>query len=52
MRQAQRTTFLKPDPALAIEHYSYSSVEHYITKFNRYTSIEAKAPAQAKACPE
>ena len=29
------------DPNLAIEHFSYESVEHYIEKLNRYTSTEA-----------
>ena len=30
-----------PDPELAIEHYSYRSLSHYVEKFNRYTSTEA-----------
>ncbi len=34
------------DPNLGIEHYSYLSIEHYVEKFNRYTSTEA---AQLKA---
>ncbi len=33
---------LPPDPALAIEHYSYRSIEHYVEKFNRYTTTEAQ----------
>ena len=32
---------LPPDPELAIKHYSYRSVKHYIDKFNGYTSTEA-----------
>lgn len=35
------TLQLPPDPNLAIEHFSYRSVEHYIEKFNRYTTTEA-----------
>lgn len=31
---------LPPDPALAIDHYSYASLAHYVEKFNRYTSTE------------
>jgi glycosyltransferase involved in cell wall biosynthesis len=31
-----------PDPELAIDHFSYSSIEHYIEKLNRYTSTEAQ----------
>lgn len=34
--------YLPPDPNLGIEHYSYDSVEHYLTKFNRYTSTESQ----------
>ena len=34
--------FLPPDPNLAIQHYSYLSVEHYLAKLNRYTSTEAQ----------
>jgi glycosyltransferase involved in cell wall biosynthesis len=33
--------YLPPDPNLGIEHFSYSSVEHYLDKFNRYTSTES-----------
>ena len=36
-----RTRFLPSDPNLAIAHFSYRSVEHYLEKFNRYTSTEA-----------
>lgn len=32
---------LTPDPSLAIDHYSYRSVEHYVEKLNRYTSTES-----------
>jgi hypothetical protein len=32
---------LPPDPELAIEHFSYRSIEQYVDKFNRYTSTEA-----------
>lgn len=37
---------LPPDPELAIEHFSYHSIEHYLEKFNRYTSTEAGYLAQ------
>ena len=30
-----------PDPELAVPHYSFRDLEHYVTKFNRYTSTEA-----------
>ncbi len=30
-----------PDPELAIPHFSSRSLEHYVAKFNRYTSTEA-----------
>ena len=43
------------EPDLAIEHYSYRSVEHYVEKFNRYTSTEARQLAsqgQAFECSE
>ncbi len=33
------------DPALAIDHFSYESIEHYVEKFNRYTSGEAQNQA-------
>lgn len=36
-----RTNRLSPDPRIAIDHFSYESVEHYIEKLNRYTSTEA-----------
>ncbi len=32
---------LPPHPDLAIEHFSYRSIEQYVEKFNRYTSTEA-----------
>ncbi|MCH7725476.1 MAG: glycosyltransferase family 2 protein, partial [Planctomycetes bacterium] len=35
------------DPNLAIEHFSYLSIEHYVEKFNRYTSVEAIQLADA-----
>ena len=31
-----------PDPQLAIDHFSYNSIEHYIEKLNRYTTTEAR----------
>jgi len=37
---------LPPDPELAIEHYSYKSLEHYLEKCNRYTSTEARNLAE------
>jgi glycosyltransferase involved in cell wall biosynthesis/Tfp pilus assembly protein PilF len=36
-----RQVVVAPDPRLGIEHFSYRSVEHYISKFNAYTSTEA-----------
>ncbi len=39
--------YLPPDPNLGIEHYSYDSIEHYLEKFNRYTSTEAQQFKQA-----
>lgn len=36
-----REVRLPPDPALGVNHFSYLSIEHYIEKFNRYTSTEA-----------
>jgi len=36
-----REVRLPPDPEVAIEHFSYESIEQYIEKFNRYTSTEA-----------
>ena len=32
---------IAPDPNLGIEHFSYVSIEHYLDKVNRYTSVEA-----------
>ena len=32
---------LPPHPDLAIEHFSYRSINQYVEKFNRYTSTEA-----------
>ena len=36
-----RELALAADENLAIDHFSYASVEHYLEKFNRYTSTEA-----------
>jgi glycosyltransferase involved in cell wall biosynthesis len=36
-----RELALAADERLAIDHFSYTSVEHYLEKFNRYTSTEA-----------
>ncbi|HUG67900.1 MAG TPA: glycosyltransferase [Pirellulaceae bacterium] len=33
---------LPPDPELGIEHFSYRDIEHYLEKFNRYTSVESQ----------
>lgn len=38
---------LPPDPAIGVDHFSYESIEHYIEKFNRYTSTEAQQLSQA-----
>ncbi len=42
---------IPPDPELAIEHFSYRSIEHYLEKFNRYTSTEAKYLAEQGFLP-
>lgn len=36
-----RQIMLPADPERSVEHFSYRSVEHYIEKFNQYTSTEA-----------
>lgn len=36
-----RQARIQPDPQLAIDHYSYQSLDHYLEKLNRYTSTEA-----------
>lgn len=41
-----RTMYTPADRNLAIEHFSYRDVEHYIEKLNRYTSTEAKQFAE------
>ena len=33
---------IPPDPELGIEHFSYRDIEHYLEKFNRYTSVESQ----------
>ena len=42
---------LPPDPEIGIDHYSYASIEHYLEKFNRYTSTEAMNLAERGAQP-
>lgn len=37
---------LTPDESLAITHHSYSSVEDYITRLNRYTTVQSKSLIQ------
>jgi glycosyltransferase involved in cell wall biosynthesis len=37
-----RQVRLAPDPNMAIEHFSYRDIAHYLEKLNRYTSTEAK----------
>ena len=37
-----RSIKLAPDPAIGVDHYSYSSIEHYLEKLNRYTTTEAQ----------
>lgn len=39
---AGRELRFPPSPTTAIPHYSFRSLEHYVTKFNRYTTVEAK----------
>ena len=36
-----RHLLVPPDPELGVDHYGYRSIEHYIEKFNRYTTTEA-----------
>ncbi len=44
-----REVRLPPDPELAIEHFSYRSIEHYLEKFNRYTTVESQTLAEQGA---
>lgn len=37
---------IAPDPEIAVDHFSYNSIEHYLEKLNRYTSTEAKQLAE------
>lgn len=37
---------LGADPDLAIDHFSYESIEHYVAKLNRYTTTESWQLAQ------
>jgi len=37
-----RQYVIPADPALAVDHFSYESLEHYLQKFNAYTTTEAK----------
>jgi glycosyltransferase involved in cell wall biosynthesis len=37
-----RTRFLPADPETAVDHFSYRDIEHYLDKFNPYTSTEAQ----------
>ena len=41
-----------PDPNLGVDHFSYESVDHYIEKFNRYTSTEALQLKDAGQSPD
>jgi glycosyltransferase involved in cell wall biosynthesis/Flp pilus assembly protein TadD len=36
-----RQAVFPPDPSLAIEHFSYRSIDHYVAKMNAYTLAEA-----------
>lgn len=38
-----------PDPEVAVDHFSYESIEHYLEKLNRYTSTEAAQMASGGA---
>ncbi|MCA9178831.1 MAG: glycosyltransferase [Planctomycetales bacterium] len=42
-----RTRFMPADPDLAVDHFSYQDIHHYVEKFNRYTSTEATNLASA-----
>ena len=37
-----RQLTLPADPESAIDHFSYDNLDHYVSKFNRYTSVEAR----------
>ena len=37
-----RKRYLDSDPEKSVEHFAYFDSEHFITKLNRYTTIEAK----------
>jgi glycosyltransferase involved in cell wall biosynthesis len=41
-----RTLYFPPDPALAIDHYSYTDLHQYLAKLNRYTDGEAESLRQ------
>lgn len=41
VRTSGRGLRIGPDPSLAIDHFSYKSIEHYCQKLNRYTTTEA-----------
>lgn len=43
-----RQVQLPPDPELGVDHYSYRDIEHYIEKFNRYTTTEARQLADVQ----
>lgn len=42
-----RMVRVPPDPELAIRHFSYRSISHYVEKFNRYTTGESQHLAAA-----
>jgi glycosyltransferase involved in cell wall biosynthesis len=43
--------YLAPQSDEALEHYNYTSVEEYLTRFNRYTTHEVSARSQLSATP-
>jgi glycosyltransferase involved in cell wall biosynthesis len=43
-----RPEYLEAHEELAIEHYNYQTVEQYIDKLNRYTTIEAKTRKESQ----
>jgi hypothetical protein len=39
--EAAKILHIPSEPAIAIEHFAYFDSEHFISKLNRYTSVEA-----------
>jgi (heptosyl)LPS beta-1,4-glucosyltransferase len=48
MREGARVLRLAPDDRLALVHFNYTNVAHFIEKLNRYTTIEAAGRAGSR----